>query len=79
MGLLANVGWVELSGYFASVLVFVAFYMKMMIPLRFVAILSNVAFIIYAVGSRLYPVPDSSHDFAASKCYPPASDASTDQ
>ena len=56
MGLLANVSWVEFSGYFASVLVFVAFYMKMMIPLRIVAILSNVAFIIYAVGSRLYPV-----------------------
>ena len=56
MKLLANVSWVELSGYIASLLVFVAFYMKTMIPLRVVAILSNVAFIIYAVGGHLYPV-----------------------
>ena len=56
MTLVANVSSVELSGYIASLLVFVAFYMKMMIPLRMVAILSNVAFIIYGVGGRLYPV-----------------------
>jgi hypothetical protein len=56
MRLVANVSWVELSGYVASLLVFVAFYMKMMIPLRIVAILSNVAFIMYGVGGRLYPV-----------------------
>lgn len=56
MRLLANLSWVELSGYVASLLVFVAFYMKTMIPLRVVAILSNVAFIAYAVGGHLYPV-----------------------
>jgi len=56
MRLLVNVSWVELSGYVASLLVFVAFYMKTMIPLRVVAILSNVVFIIYAVGGHLYPV-----------------------
>jgi len=56
MKLLANVSWVELSGYVASLLVFVAFYMKTMTPLRVVAILSNVAFIAYAVGGHLYPV-----------------------
>ena len=56
MRLVANVGWVELSGYIASLLVFVAFYMKMMIPLRIVAILSNVAFLLYGLGGRLYPV-----------------------
>ena len=56
MKLLANLSWVELSGYVASLLVFVAFYMKTMIPLRVVAILSNVAFITYAVGGHLYPV-----------------------
>ena len=56
MKLLANVSWVELSGYVASLLVFVAFYMKTMIPLRVVAILSNVAFIAYAIGGHLYPV-----------------------
>ena len=48
--------WIELAGYIASVLVFVAFYMKTMIPLRIVGIASNVAFITYAVGAQLYPV-----------------------
>ena len=56
MRLLANVSWVQLSGYAASLLVFVAFYMKTMIPLRVVAIASNVAFIIYAIEGQLYPV-----------------------
>src|SRR5689334_21469720 len=56
MRLVANVSWVELSGYVASLLVFVAFYMKMMMPLRIVAILSNVAFLMYGAGGRLYPV-----------------------
>ena len=56
MRLLANVSWVALSGYAASLLVFVAFYMKTMIPLRVVAIASNVAFIIYAIEGQLYPV-----------------------
>ena len=56
MKLLASVSWVELSGYGASLLVFGAFYMKTMIPLRVVAILSNVAFITYGAGAGLYPV-----------------------
>jgi hypothetical protein len=48
--------WIELAGYTASALVFLAFYMKTMIPLRMVGIASNVAFITYAVGAQLYPV-----------------------
>ena len=56
MRFIANVNWVELSGYVASLLVFVAFYMKTMIPLRIVAIMSNVAFITYGFGGHLYPV-----------------------
>jgi CRP/FNR family transcriptional regulator, cyclic AMP receptor protein len=48
--------WVELAGYTAAALVFLAFYMKTMIPLRVVGIASNVAFITYAVGAQLYPV-----------------------
>ncbi len=48
--------WIELAGYTASVLVFLAFYMKTMIPLRIVGIASNVAFITYAAGAQLYPV-----------------------
>jgi CRP/FNR family cyclic AMP-dependent transcriptional regulator len=56
MRFILNVNWVELSGYVASLLVFVAFYMKTMIPLRIVAIMSNVAFITYGFGGHLYPV-----------------------
>ena len=48
--------WIELAGYTASALVFLAFYMKTMIPLRIVGIASNLAFITYAVGAQLYPV-----------------------
>jgi CRP/FNR family transcriptional regulator, cyclic AMP receptor protein len=51
-----RINWIELSGYLASVLVFLAFYMKTMIPLRVVGILSNVAFITYGLGDHLYPV-----------------------
>jgi len=56
MGELAQMGWVEVIGYVASMLVFCTFYMKTMIPLRVVGILSNVAFITYGAGCRLYPV-----------------------
>lgn len=49
-------GWGELSGYAASLLVFAAFYMKGMVPLRLVAIASNAAFIIYALASGLMPI-----------------------
>ena len=48
--------WIELSGYLASALVFLTFYMKTIIPLRVVAILSNVAFMTYGLGGHLYPV-----------------------
>ena len=48
--------WIELAGYTASAFVFLAFYMKTMIPLRIVGIASNLAFITYAVGAQLYPV-----------------------
>jgi hypothetical protein len=48
--------WTEASGYLASFLVFSAFYMKSMVPLRFVAIGSNVAFIVYGLLGGLHPV-----------------------
>ena len=51
-----RINWIELSGYLASALVFLAFYMKTMIPLRLVGILSNVAFMTYGLGDHLYPV-----------------------
>jgi len=53
---LAQISWVEVSGYVASVLVFSTFYMKTMIPLRVVAMLSNMVFMAYGAGGRLYPV-----------------------
>ena len=43
-------------GYLASLLVFCAFYMKTMIPLRYVAIASNVVFVTYGIAGRIYPV-----------------------
>jgi CRP/FNR family transcriptional regulator, cyclic AMP receptor protein len=51
-----RVNWIELSGYLASALVFLTFYMKTMIPLRLIGIVSNLAFMTYGFGGRLYPV-----------------------
>jgi CRP/FNR family transcriptional regulator, cyclic AMP receptor protein len=51
-----RINLIELSGYLASALVFLTFYMKTMIPLRIIAILSNVAFMTYGLGGHLYPV-----------------------
>jgi len=55
--------WILLAAWVASLLVFAAFFMKTMIPLRVVAIGSNVAFISYAllgfrygIFGRLYPI-----------------------
>lgn len=46
----------ELVGYLASLLVFTTFSMKTMIPLRVVAIVSNITFVIYALLGSLYPI-----------------------
>jgi len=51
-----SLNWVQLVGYAASLLVFSTFYMKTMIPLRCVAIASNVAFLTYGYFAELYPV-----------------------
>jgi hypothetical protein len=48
--------WVHLVGYAASLLVFSTFYMKTMIPLRCVAIASNLAFLTYGYFAGLTPV-----------------------
>jgi hypothetical protein len=47
--------WVDWAGYLASSLVFLTFYMKGMVPLRVVALCSNVAFLVY--GGMLHLVP----------------------
>lgn len=46
----------DLVGYAASLLVFVTFYMKRMLPLRLTAIASNIAFIGYAWANGLTPI-----------------------
>ncbi|WP_291834274.1 cyclic nucleotide-binding domain-containing protein [Limimaricola sp.] len=48
--------WSEIAGYVASALVFITFSMKTIVPLRMVAIFSNVAFIVYAAGAGLVPI-----------------------
>ncbi len=48
--------WLEGIGYVASALVLSTFYMKTMIPLRYCAIASNVAFIAYGFFGEIYPV-----------------------
>ncbi|MCP4328467.1 MAG: cyclic nucleotide-binding domain-containing protein [Alphaproteobacteria bacterium] len=46
----------EAVGYLAAGLVFTTFCMKTMMPLRYVAITSNFAFITYGVVGGLYPI-----------------------
>ena len=48
--------WIDIASYVASSLVFVAFFMKAILPLRLMAIASNVAFIVYALGAGLVPI-----------------------
>jgi hypothetical protein len=48
-------GW-EVVGYVASALVLATFYMRDMIPLRMIALASNVAFITYGLGLQLTPI-----------------------
>jgi hypothetical protein len=50
------VRWVDLAGYCASILVFMTFYMKDMVRLRLLALCSNVAFLLYACPSHLFPI-----------------------
>lgn len=46
----------ELVAWVASALVFLAFFMKTMMPLRLVAIASNVAFVVYALFGLHYGI-----------------------
>ena len=46
----------EMAGYLAAFLVFLTFYMKTMVPLRLIGILSNCVFITYAYLGGLLPV-----------------------
>jgi CRP/FNR family transcriptional regulator, cyclic AMP receptor protein len=53
---MSHVNWISLIGYVASLLVFSTFYMNTMIPLRCVAMASNIAFLAYGYLAGLYPV-----------------------
>jgi CRP/FNR family transcriptional regulator, cyclic AMP receptor protein len=55
--------WIVVAGWLAALLVFSSFFMKTIVPLRIVAMFSNVAFIVYAslglaygVFGRVYPI-----------------------
>jgi hypothetical protein len=55
--------WLVITAWIAAALVFSSFFMKTMIPLRIVAIVSNIAFITYAllgltygIFDRVYPI-----------------------
>jgi CRP/FNR family cyclic AMP-dependent transcriptional regulator len=48
--------WVDLLGYAASAAVLATFCMSTMIPLRVIALASNVLFIAYGYADHLYPV-----------------------
>lgn len=51
-----HLGYGEIIGYIASGLVFLTFCMKTMMPLRLVAIASNVAFLAYGAAHGLVPI-----------------------
>ncbi|MBU3916876.1 cyclic nucleotide-binding domain-containing protein, partial [bacterium] len=48
--------WIDIVGYIASMFVATTFYMKTMIPLRIIGIISNILFITYGFAQGLYPV-----------------------
>ncbi len=48
--------WIDVIGYLAALAVLATFCMNTIVPLRTVAVLSNVLFIIYGIGAHLYPV-----------------------
>jgi hypothetical protein len=55
--------WIVVAAWIAAFLVFSSFFMKTIVPLRIVAMVSNVAFILYAllglaygVFGRVYPI-----------------------
>jgi CRP/FNR family cyclic AMP-dependent transcriptional regulator len=47
---------VQMIGYLSSVLVFVAFFMRTMVPLRYVANASNNTFIVWSQALNIWPV-----------------------
>ena len=48
--------WIDILGYSAALAVLAAFCTSSIVPLRIVAILSNVLFALYGLAAHLYPV-----------------------
>jgi hypothetical protein len=48
--------WIDFVGYLAALTVLVTFCMDTIVPLRGLAIASNVLFIVYGIAGQLYPV-----------------------
>ena len=53
---MTDITWVNIALWLASGLVFAAFFMRAITPLRCIAIASNIAFVIYAVGAWNVPI-----------------------
>jgi hypothetical protein len=48
--------WIDFIGYLAALTVLATFCMDTIVPLRGLAIASNVLFILYGIAGHLYPV-----------------------
>jgi hypothetical protein len=48
--------WIDFVGYLAALTVLMTFCMDTIVPLRGLAIASNILFIIYGIAGHLYPV-----------------------
>jgi hypothetical protein len=48
--------WIDFVGYLAALTVLATFCMDTIVPLRGLAIASNVLFILYGIAGQLYPV-----------------------
>jgi len=48
--------WIDFVGYLAALTVLATFCMDAIVPLRGLAIASNVLFILYGIAGQLYPV-----------------------
>ena len=48
--------WIDYVGFLAALTVLATFCMDTILPLRGLAILSNILFIVYGIGEQLYPV-----------------------
>jgi hypothetical protein len=48
--------WIDFVGYLAALTVLMTFCMDTIVPLRGLAIASNVLFIVYGIAGQLYPV-----------------------